>query len=875
MNDFIFTLDIVKALAIVKSGDRVVVGYASTYDVDSDNTQITRQALEGAKEDLMTYSTVLFNHDMDRPIGKVIETDVDDVGLLVKIILSKEEDEIWKKIDEGIINKFSIKGRATDLSPIEGDSQILQINKIELFEVSLVSVPANKEAYTISHWIAKSLNFEKGVIPSHSPAIADIDIKWDATTAVDRIRKWSSSDSSGDKEKINWSKYATAFTWFDSTDKENFGSYKLPHHDIIDGSFKVVWRGIAAAMAVLHGSRGGVNVPDSVKRGIHNHLARHYKQFDKKTPEFEKSLEDFEKDLEETSNEIHTNMKDLIEKLKIVLSKETVEDVRKELDLLIKGIEKEEDIIEKLQIISGKLSGEDKEVVDSAVDILKISRKKHKVKDESSDEDLLEEKKYDLADESEARPVFQLNDKGGEEIDLEEGNKFRKQVLKFGKWFHWDADGGVLNITDEVVDNIVKNFKKSVIEHVYVPLTHTSDPIKNAGEVVELQKTDSGLDAIVEIKDETIAEKIKKGLIRCVSASLDPNYRVKTSNKFVGPTLLHAALVSEPFIKGMGSFVPLSDGFEGRNVIQLEDEEPNFFAVMKAVKETLEKMDGKVISSDVFAEEIAKLRTDIGVVKQVEEENKIDEEIVEENKEEEIVEEIEEEIEKKKNNHKEGDMCTIDGKKGKYKKDGDEMICVLMTEKELKELEKNAFQKCMSKEMKAGKTMAEASKICKEEIKKSIEKLFSEASSGEKAEDKSDIFAQQTVGLADAEKAYEGYLTEGKIVPAQKDAFIKLMTSGKTMELGDDKVGVSELIKVFMESQKVAIDFEEEGVPVNDNEDKKKEEKEEGADLSDIPNEAKEFFGKMGLSKPEDIKKSWLNLKEMKDEEDSEKSTLF
>ena len=745
MNDFIFTLDIVKALAIVKSGDRVVVGYASTYDVDSDNTQITRQALEGAKEDLMTYSTVLFNHDMDRPIGKVIETDVDDVGLLVKIILSKEEDEIWKKIDEGIINKFSIKGRATDLSPVEGDSQILQINKIELFEVSLVSVPANKEAFTISHWIAKSLKREEVI-----------------------------------KTKI-----------------------------------------------------------------------------------------------EETSNKIHTNMKDLIEKLKTVLNKETVEDVKKELDLLIKGIEKEEDIIEKLQIISGKLSGEDKEVVDSAVDILKISRKKHKVKDESSDEDLLEEKKYDLADESEARPVFQLNDKGGEEINLEEGNKFRKQVLKFGKWFHWDADGGVLNITDEVVDNIVKNFKKSVIEHVYVPLTHTSDPIKNAGEVVELQKTDSGLDAIVEIKDETIAEKIKKGLIRCVSASLDPNYRVKTSNKFVGPTLLHAALVSEPFIKGMGSFVPLSDGFEGRNVIQLEDEEPNFFAVMKAVKETLEKMDGKVISSDVFAEEIAKLRTDIGIVKQVEEENKIDEEIVEENKEEEIIEETEEEIEKKKNNHKEGDMCTIDGKKGKYKKDGDEMICVLMTEKELKELEKNAFQKCMSKEMKAGKTMAEASKICKEEIKKSIEKLFSEASSGEKAEDKSDIFAQQTVGLADAEKAYEGYLTEGKIVPAQKDAFIKLMTSGKTMELGDDKVGVSELIKVFMESQKAAIDFEEEGVPVNDNEDKKKEEKEEGADLSDIPNEAKEFFGKMGLSKPEDIKKSWLNLKEMKDEEDSEKSTLF
>ncbi|MFA5395070.1 MAG: HK97 family phage prohead protease [Methanogenium sp.] len=897
MNDFTFKLDIVKALDSVKSGDRIVVGYASSFDVDTDNTQITRQALEGAKNDLLTYSTVLFNHDVDRPIGKVIETDVDDVGLLVKVVISKEEDEIWKKIEEGIINKFSIKGRAFDLTPIEGENQILQINKIELFEVSLVSVPANKEAYTISHWIAKTLDIEKGVVPLHSPAKADENMKWDSTSAVNQIRKWASSDKSGDKEKIDWAKYATAFAWFDSGDKKNFGSYKLPHHDIVDGTFKVVWKGVAAAMAVLNGARGGVDVPDSAKRGIYSHLARHYKQFDKEVPEFGKSLEYIEKDNEETLNKYETNMKDLLEKLKIILSKENVEEVKKDLDSLIKDLEKEGDLIEKLQVVSGKLSGEDKEVVDSAIEMIKISRNKFKVDEPEEEKEEIPGQcnKYDLADESDTRPVFQLN-KSLDSIELSDGNKFRKQVLKLGKWFHWDADGGVLNVTNDVIDNIIKNFKKSVIEHVYVPVTHTNDPTKNAGEVVELQKTSDGLDAVIEIKDETIVDKIKKGLIKCVSASLDPNYRVKTSNKFVGPTLLHTALVSEPYIKGMGGFVTLSEGFEGRNVIQLEDEQPNFFSVMKALKDSLEKIEDTVITSDVFAEEFANLKKEIGITKQIEEESeKIDEEVeeekveeskeeveiekengeVEEKKEEEAVEEdkdaeTEEEIEKKKKEHKVGDECTINKKKGKYVKDGEKLVCKELTKEELKELMKKDFRSCMSREMKAGKTMAEASKICKQEVKKEL----SEATSGEEAEDKSDKNDQQKLDFADAERVYEGYLKAGKIVPAQKDAFIKLMVSGKVLELGDNKVGVSELIKTFMESQKTSIDFEEEGVPIDDDEEKK-EDKEETADLGDVPSDAKEFFGKMGISKDEDIAKSWKNLKDLKKEEEDEKSSLI
>lgn len=765
IKDIQFELDIVKSSTTVKTGDRIVCGYASTFDVDTDNMQITRTALEKAKNDLLQYSTVLFNHDTSRPIGKTIETFVDDIGLFVKIVLSKTEDEIWKKIKEGIINKFSIRGRvASAESSVVDPSQLRQVNDIELFEVSLVSVPANKEAQTICHYIAKSL------------AMGDE----------------TQEDS---KEKM------------------------------------------------------------------------------------------------------------LVEKLNELLKKdeaglrEGVTEILKEFEEVSKA---EDDLVTKLQVIAGKLIAEDKQVLDDVIEILK---KKKNYYDESRSNQKTS-KDFDLADESETRPVFQISTEV-EEMKLEEGspNRFRKQILKYGKWYHWDADGGVLNVTDEVVENIIKNFKKGVIEHVFVPLTHTNDPSKNTGEIIELVKTAEGLDAIIEVKDEAIADKIAKGLIKCVSASLDPNYRIKKTNKFAGATLLHAALVSEPYIKGMGSFVALTEEFSGRNVIQLEDTEPSFLEIMKALKNSLEEsIDEKTnANKEMFAEEFAKIKVEFGKQNELE---KI-EEIKEENKEIEIPEDVEKtkyqdcmgremkagktmdeavkicKVEaaktiEKQAEPKEGDPCVTDKKKkGKYAKEGDALICKALSDDEIKDLEKSKFQDCMSREMKAGKSMADAAKMCKGEATKEVEKMFPEATSGEQPEDKSGDPTPQ-IDLAEVERVYEGYLKAGKIVPAQKDAFIKLMTSGKTVELGDNQVDVSELLKAFMESQTSSINFDESGAPLDEGKDGTDGKKiVEGADLSDVPTDAKEFFGKMGISSPEAIKKSWTNLQELKKEKDDEKSGLF
>lgn len=96
-------------------------------------------------------------------------------------------------------------------------------------------------------------------------------------------------DAGGEVAKVGVADLKLMCAWYDSAEPDNKGSYKLPHHKA--DSHKAVWRGVAAAMAALLGARGGVQIPDSDKKGVYNHLAKHYAQFDKEVPEF-KMIED-------------------------------------------------------------------------------------------------------------------------------------------------------------------------------------------------------------------------------------------------------------------------------------------------------------------------------------------------------------------------------------------------------------------------------------------------------------------------------------------------------------------------------------------------------------------------------------------------------
>lgn len=104
---------------------------------------------------------------------------------------------------------------------------------------------------------------------------------WDASAAETRIRKWAGGPA---KETMDWGKYAQAFFWHDTSDPENFGSYKLPFADVVDGDLKAVTSGIFAAAAAVQGARGGVQLPAGDLAKVKSHISRYYKTLNRETP---------------------------------------------------------------------------------------------------------------------------------------------------------------------------------------------------------------------------------------------------------------------------------------------------------------------------------------------------------------------------------------------------------------------------------------------------------------------------------------------------------------------------------------------------------------------------------------------------------------
>lgn len=259
---------------------------------------------------------ILFGHDYySLPIGKALKVWVEEGKLMFTIKFSSKPfaQDVFDLIKEGMLNAVSV-----GFIPLKWDEKgDYTFAEQELLELSVVPVPANPEAL-IANGVGEKITVQKhvdGILsrmaeivskdekkeePKEDPPQeaetksvvsydatekADEGMEWDGTKAKEQLAKFASSDGSGDKSTIDWGKYAKGFTWFDSENKEKFGSYKLPHH-YADGSLTVVWNGVKAAMGALLGARGGTKIPDADRKGVYNHLSKHYAQFEKEVPEF-------------------------------------------------------------------------------------------------------------------------------------------------------------------------------------------------------------------------------------------------------------------------------------------------------------------------------------------------------------------------------------------------------------------------------------------------------------------------------------------------------------------------------------------------------------------------------------------------------------
>lgn len=257
---------------------------------------------------------ILWNHNKifqpdTRPIGRGENYRVENEGtpqarLALDIIMaSKEANEhahsVLLLFAEGVQRAVSVGFRPRDIRrEVRDDRDIVVLSDNLLLEVSATPIGSNPDALAEQRsaeleYIKQHLDgvvvIGRAVVPYQGyPVITGT---WDSKAAEKRVRAWA-----GGEDSINWGKYRRAFTWYDSANPEVFDSYKLPHHDVMDGELRTHRGGVIAAGNAIQGARGGVNIPDSDKAGVRSHLGRHYKQFDMQPPWERSEPYDLQKD---------------------------------------------------------------------------------------------------------------------------------------------------------------------------------------------------------------------------------------------------------------------------------------------------------------------------------------------------------------------------------------------------------------------------------------------------------------------------------------------------------------------------------------------------------------------------------------------------
>lgn len=124
-------------------------GYASVFDVvDSQNDIILRGAFSKTLRDRTAKVKLLWQHQMDEPIGVLERIFEDDRGLYVegRLLLSvARAREAYDLVKAGALEGMSI-GYTPVTYHFEPETGVRRIQEVALWEVSLVTFPANTHA---------------------------------------------------------------------------------------------------------------------------------------------------------------------------------------------------------------------------------------------------------------------------------------------------------------------------------------------------------------------------------------------------------------------------------------------------------------------------------------------------------------------------------------------------------------------------------------------------------------------------------------------------------------------------------------------------------------------------------------------------------
>ncbi|MFI3221387.1 MAG: HK97 family phage prohead protease [Methylococcales bacterium] len=119
-----------------------IEGYASTVDIDRSGDVVPISVWEEGLKNYLKNPIILAQHDHDDPIGRMTEHKLDQSGLWIKARISAAA-EVFSLIKDGVLTAFSIGFRILD-AEYNAAAEVFLITKLELIEISVVSVPANQ-----------------------------------------------------------------------------------------------------------------------------------------------------------------------------------------------------------------------------------------------------------------------------------------------------------------------------------------------------------------------------------------------------------------------------------------------------------------------------------------------------------------------------------------------------------------------------------------------------------------------------------------------------------------------------------------------------------------------------------------------------------
>ena len=121
----------------------VFCGYASVFNVvDNQNDVVVPNAIKNI--DSIKNIPILWQHDVKKPVGKVIDAYIDDIGLFIYAEINTEliyGKEAYHSLKNDTINGLSIGYK---INKNNTSNKIGYLEDIKIVEISIVSLPANE-----------------------------------------------------------------------------------------------------------------------------------------------------------------------------------------------------------------------------------------------------------------------------------------------------------------------------------------------------------------------------------------------------------------------------------------------------------------------------------------------------------------------------------------------------------------------------------------------------------------------------------------------------------------------------------------------------------------------------------------------------------